>query len=789
MKKIYLLLLMFLSLMMLSSQANAAFLTVPEDDWLVKNIMTPLFDADNSPFSAVSKIFLGGVLAFGGLLATYTIVVGTMSTAHDGQALGKKWSSVWVPIRTVLGVALIVPIKNGFCGIQLIIVWLALQGIALADSAWDAYAKNPLQGAAFSAPALEPALKPVFIQAMQAGACQYSIQQYVNKIQTQGATTSASATTMNSGSITGINPQGMTRTGGSYATGITYNFGFSSNGAQTVNAQGICGSFTMPGGSTIGSAIDSAMQPAVAGNLVNMENMKEAIFNIQKEAMGDMLQKASDLGYQIAGSNDVNIDNVASIMNSAVSDYANKVAQEASNSFSSIMDSDGVDDMQKDGFISAGTWFYRIVKAQQVVTEQVSAIPLKSGMISSATTMFSGFDDKIKAVSDKIQKIGDVAKARTTNLSEDGASAEGMINYFINSSFGGTSFERMTENPLYAATNMGLKMIAGAGLAITAIIGAAVGGSMLAGNGVGKLAGTDTGVMVTAMFLSPLLSIAAGAILLPGIYLAIYLPMIPFIIWTGTVIGWLVLVVEALFAGPLWAMAHMAPDADGLVGRQGQGYMLIMSLILRPVLMVIGFVAAISMLKPAALFVNYFYAFTAHGSIGGLAGFVQIVGSIIVYCTLLNNLVKKILSMIHALPDAILQWIGGAGSNVLGQYGGGVESSTGSGFAQGFLGGAAGSAMTRGISRGADQSKERLNRVIASRRFGRAWSNQSQFAGFTQDEKATEMKRAYHDMYNNHDDVYSQYKKSGEHKFGGQADINFEQGRFRDYLNKNTKKK
>ena len=779
MKKIYVLLLMFLSLMMLSSQANAAFLTVPEDDWLVKNIMTPLFDADDSPFAAVSKIFLGGVLAFGGLLATYTIVVGTMSTAHDGQALGKKWSSVWVPIRTVLGVALIVPIKNGFCGIQLIIVWLALQGIALADSAWDAFAKNPLQGASYSAPALEPALKPLFIQAMQSGACQYAIQQYINKIQTQGSTSSASATTMNSGSITSINPQDIQTTGGSYSTGVIYSFGFSaSSGAQVANAPALCGAYTLPGG-TGESVISSAFQPATAGNLVNMATLKETIFNIQSSAVKTFLQAAANAGYQAASSNNVDVDSIASQMNTAASNYANTVSAQASDAFSTVLDSDGVADMQKDGFISAGAWFYRIVRAQQAVTEQVSTIPVGNNFIASTTLL--GFNDKIQPIMEKIEKIGNVAKNKTTTLSEDGANAEGMINTFINSSLSGTDFERMTENPLYAATNMGLNMIAGAGLAITAIIAGAVTGSIIAGNGIGKLGGTDTAAIVISMFLSPLLSIAAGSILLPGIYLAIYLPMIPFIIWTGTVIGWLVLVVEALFAGPLWAMAHMAPDADGLVGRQGQGYMLIMSLILRPVLMVIGFIAAISMLKPAALFVNYFYAFTVHGSNGGIAGFVQSIGSIIVYCMLLNNLVKKILSMIHALPDAILQWIGGAGGNVLGQYGGGVEGQTGSSFASGFLGGAAGSAMTRGINKGASQTKERLRRIQASRKFGKSWSNQSQFSGMTGSEKSDVANGAYHDMYNNHEDLYDQYKKNNDN-------ISFEQGAFAKYLNKRSPK-
>jgi conjugal transfer/type IV secretion protein DotA/TraY len=45
----------------------------------------------------------------------------------------------------------------------------------------------------------------------------------------------------------------------------------------------------------------------------------------------------------------------------------------------------------------------------------------------------------------------------------------------------------------------------------------------------------------------------------------------------GAIIGWLVLVVESMFAAPLWMVAHLAPDQDGVVGKMGQGYMLILS--------------------------------------------------------------------------------------------------------------------------------------------------------------------------------------------------------------------
>ena len=54
------------------------------------------------PLAAGIQAFNGGVLVIGGVLVAYTILVGTIGTAHDGEMLGKKFSSVWVPIRTAL---------------------------------------------------------------------------------------------------------------------------------------------------------------------------------------------------------------------------------------------------------------------------------------------------------------------------------------------------------------------------------------------------------------------------------------------------------------------------------------------------------------------------------------------------------------------------------------------------------------------------------------------------------------------------------------------------------------
>ncbi|ECD2026114.1 hypothetical protein EWJ39_23450, partial [Salmonella enterica subsp. enterica serovar Infantis] len=88
---------------------------------------------------------------------------------------------------------------------------------------------------------------------------------------------------------------------------------------------------------------------------------------------------------------------------------------------------------------------------------------------------------------------------------------------------------------------------------------------------------------VSLLALIPKLSdvlIAAGTVIGPffsflmivglinGIMLAYVIPMIPYIIWMGIVLSYMATCIEAYVASPMWVLAHLAPDADDVVGKQ-----------------------------------------------------------------------------------------------------------------------------------------------------------------------------------------------------------------------------
>lgn len=78
------------------------------------------------------------------------------------------------------------------------------------------------------------------------------------------------------------------------------------------------------------------------------------------------------------------------------------------------------------------------------------------------------------------------------------------------------------------------------------------------------------------------------SLLIPGLTLAFVVPMIPLIMWTMGILGFIIRVFEAIIAAPLWLLAHVTMDGTGLHGRGVRGWGNLLSLFLTPALMVIG---------------------------------------------------------------------------------------------------------------------------------------------------------------------------------------------------------
>jgi len=151
------------------------------------------------------------------------------------------------------------------------------------------------------------------------------------------------------------------------------------------------------------------------------------------------------------------------------------------------------------------------------------------------------------------------------------------------------------------------------------------------------------------------------ALLVPGLIIAFVLPMIPMLMWTMGILGWLILFCEAMVSVPLWAFAHMTFQGDGLHGRGLRGYGILFNLLLRPTLMLFGLLlsyfcfAAISRLIFMTFSIASGFALSAGWLVSNLLGVVVMLAMFVLAHTVA---LIACFRMIALFPQHVPTWLG-----------------------------------------------------------------------------------------------------------------------------------
>lgn len=176
-------------------------------------------------------------------------------------------------------------------------------------------------------------------------------------------------------------------------------------------------------------------------------------------------------------------------------------------------------------------------------------------------------------------------------------------------------------------------------------------------------------------------SVQVGLMLLSvGFILYYILPFMPFIYFFFAMMTWVKSVFEAMVGVPLWALAHIRIDGEGLPGSAGlDGYYLMFEVLIRPVLIVFGLLAGLAIFAAQVyvlheiwhLAVTNLSGFDGVATVGYQAPVAGQTGSLeflrdpvssffytVLYAIIVYIQAVASFKLVDLIPDNILRWMG-----------------------------------------------------------------------------------------------------------------------------------
>ncbi|MBW7900331.1 MAG: DotA/TraY family protein [Rhodocyclaceae bacterium] len=599
----------------------------------------------NSTLGAMMSVFNTAVLFLAMLFVFYTTVKGTVDSAHDGVLLGKKMSEIWVPIRTVGGTALLLPLASGFSLIQVAVLWLALQGVGVASQVWSATISTFAQTGTLGSVSV-PDARPLAASILRASVCAAAMnKQYEGEARAQRIEAKAHTVNLLGG-------------------GAITEYRWSLNDRSTSAAA--CGSLQWsdnPNQERASLASSKMSRTRTAGDLEIVRPLLQA----HSRAVQTMIDELRPVAEQIVATWQ---KPPAGTLEGAASRYEQAIqaaAKQAVDAAPQIAEQSFLQEAETGGWILAGTWLQHMTRLNDAVQGGVNTVPVsKPSRIEDLEVKetLQTYHDAL-TMTDEFLLDRSGAPRRAYDLSvEDAKNLRGVDDVW-----------KLLSVPAMAGLDALTSRIAGANTSPveqlrvigndTVLIGTAIKAAQFAIAGFAGSRAADwtvgnvfsvTEALKTISGTVEFLSTALWGL---GLVLGVYLPAVPTIWWVAGVIRWLASVAEAVMAAPLMAAMHLHPGGDDFVGRAGPGYMLILAMVIQPALLVIGFILCAALLYPAGALVNMMFLGMVAGVTGsGGVGLVAVLAWAALYVGMMTMAVHGCFALISTVPDNIMRWVG-----------------------------------------------------------------------------------------------------------------------------------
>lgn len=604
----------------------------------------------------ILKTFNLAVFAFAALWMVWQILSASMSSAADGAFLGKNRSGTWVPLRLTIGFAMLVPAFNGFNLAQLVMLWATAVGAGVAGSTATAVAEKISWGGMYTTPPMLRAasIEPTLVEQLR---CVAGWKKSLATWEKEAVRDEWDGTTFVP--VSYVDPVVKTTWG-----------------TQQINVDGVL-------------IIQSGAIPAAEG-------YDETTCGETEVQLPTISTSADENVVYISQMSSVHlitrINELVAAYSAAVTANPSPAAQNAAfvavrKAFDSGIDADMAAVVADKNKTESAT----IIRAS---IQKHGWIGLGfQGVTATKTAIETSKSTKAEVKSTKNPK----EQPEQGFIEDPKAWFEAKINNFMNAqvdSLGNSVANGIrswgSQNPIAALQGMGVTLIGWVAAAAIFVlflpILASLAGALIAGAGaaaswipfVGQSAQTGalalttllgSAITGTTQVLTGILLIIGVPLLFYGIKLAAFIPFIIALMWCGAILAWLMVVFESLVGAPLWALTHLDIEGEGMGQKTTHGYMFLLQLLFRPILLV--FSLACAMLAMSAIFgllaggVANMITQMSSRSTEWFANALLIIGAVVVIATAAETIIYQSLSFLWNIPNNVFAWLGGHfGSNV-----------------------------------------------------------------------------------------------------------------------------
>lgn len=681
----------------------------PEADWSMKLWRSLFGDFADDPFSqlggptsllgSVFIIFNGCIFVVGFTWALYGIMSGIVGTAHEGEVLGKRMSTVWFPIRMVTGIAGMVPIFGGFTLNQAIMMFLTTIGIGIGNTMWVGAVNNTAQ--------MQGLLNNQAFQPTAATeAKQVAFSMFMSNV--------CAAAERDNNARTNATPEEVVRVQSVARPEdgvISYQYG----SAKDYRRCGYVSATMTP---------RAGMNPlAFRVEAVDYEGIRNASYAAYRGSLGVLQAYLEQLAISWYNARSVALDAgnpvpdvPAAEIEAAAIEFTRQAAAATQMAAQALQQGALTEaarqNMLSVGWFGAGAWFSTFAEVNAGLADAVKAPKLVASFAENevSSTAWNAIAAAAKSYQTtqtargKASESGDGSRAILDSAIQDhctlagvnmGAGlgtatgncslGQGIVSAAIRATAigaggggagggGNAGFDRQgLVNPIIMMKNMGDYVMSFSSTVLLAGPVSSLIEKVTSWNPLGSAAKVATKAVEAVggealKETMAVIKVIAMVTLVLGAAMAIYIPMIPFITWIGAILAYAASMIEGLAGATLHAMAHLDGDGDGMGQRTAHGYMFYINAVARPGLMIIGFFfASAIMIGIGTLQAHMFLPAMANVQGNSMTGLFSIAMFLVIFFVMNLTLITASFNLIYVITDQVIGFVGGQVDSKLGR--------------------------------------------------------------------------------------------------------------------------